>query len=132
MNIKLNFICGISLVLLQSVAHANAGVLQISDSETAVCTVVKRVSIDLTKPLTVSNPIEGLATQPTVCNGRAMTKLEYNDGIRSLMGMGWQVTSASHQITPLGSNSASGNTELLLSSLFTIQRNTTNKINNFR
>jgi hypothetical protein len=112
---------GVTLILLSQLATANAGVLQITESETAVCTVVKRVSMDLTKPLTTSNPIEGLATLPAVCNGRAMSKLEYGDGIRSLMGTGWTVMSVSHQVTHLGTGS-NGSAEMLISAIFSIQR----------
>ncbi len=114
------------------IAVANAGVIQIADAETAVCTVIKRVSIDLAKPLTSSNPIEGLVSQPTVCNGRAMSKLEYNEGIRSLMGMGWQVTSVSHQVTALGSNAGNSSTELLVSAVFSIERSSSHRISGAR
>lgn len=129
---KIICLISLSLVMFTQNTSANAGVIQLIETETAVCTVLKRVSLDLSKPLTGSNPIESIVTQPTICNGRAITNLEYSGGIRALMYMGWQVTSASHQITPLGFNNASGNTELLLSSIFTIQRNNANKINNVR
>jgi hypothetical protein len=132
MNKKFKFLCVVSLVLLVPLANVNASVLQMYDSETAVCTVVKRVSIDLTKPLTGSNPIEGLVALPTVCNGRAMSKLEFNDGMRSLMGLGWQVTSVSHQVTPLAGNATNGSTELLVSAVFGIERVGSRNIKNIR
>jgi hypothetical protein len=126
----LSGVLGVTLILLSQLA--TAGSPPFADSETAVCTVVKRVSIDLAKPLTGSNPIEGLATLPAVCNGRAMTKLEFNDGMRSLMGLGWQITSLSHQITPLGVNAANGSSELLVSAVFGIERTGSNRSNSGR
>lgn len=131
-SILLVKVLGMSVLLWSQLATVKAGVLQMADSETAICTVVKRVSIDLTKPLTSSNPIEGLATLPAVCNGRAMSKLEYNNGIRSLMGMGWQITSISHQVTPLGGEASSIGMELLISAVFSIERTTNPRISGAR
>jgi hypothetical protein len=117
----------IGLVLSTEVFTAQAAVIAgegaaTANPESAVCTVVSRVTIDLSKPLTTTNPIEGIATLPAICNSRVFSKAEHVEGIRSLLVIGWRVTSASHQVTPLGTNASTGAVELLVSVVFSLER----------
>jgi hypothetical protein len=90
--------------------------------ETAICTVVKRGALDLSKPLLPGNPIETIALTPTVCNGQTLLKQDFSDGFRSLLVVGWRVTAISHQVTNLGVGT-SGSVELLISAVVTLERN---------
>jgi hypothetical protein len=120
------FLTGLAAFVLTAGVHTAHAAVTARDAfestESAVCTVVKRVSIDLSKPLTVSNPIESLSLLPAVCNSRVLSKMEYTDGVRSLLVIGWRVTSASHQVTSLGTNTSTGAAELLVSAVFTLER----------
>jgi hypothetical protein len=107
-----------------SVFASNTGI----PVETAICTVVKRGSIDLTKPLLPSNPVETIALSPTVCNGQTLLKQDFSDGFRSLLVIGWRVTAISHQVTNLGVG-ANGSVELLISAIVTLERNAPTSFN---
>ena len=126
MKLNTDFLAGFAALVVSSglhMAYAGSPVHEVVGStESAVCTVVKRVTIDASKPLTTTNPIEGISTLPTVCNSRIFSKSEYVDGIRSLLVIGWRITSASHQVTTLGPNASTGAVELLISAVFSLER----------
>lgn len=105
MELNTVFLAGYAALVVSSgshMAYAGSPVHEVvASTESAVCTVVKRVTIDASKPLTSTSPIEGISPLPTVCNSRIFSKSEYVDGPRSLLVIGWRITSASHQVTML-------------------------------
>ena len=87
-----------------------------------VCTVQSRAWIDAEKsPSANALGLESMASLPAVCTTAAADKQFTIGGIRQLQGVGYQVMSASHQVTVLRTDRA-GRLDMLTSVMFVLKR----------
>jgi len=89
--------------------------------ESAVCTLVLKTSIDIARPILSGTPIDQFSTLPATCALGTGAPVNWQGGVRALLGIGFRVKSVSHSVTNLGVVS-DGKVELLLSAVFALER----------
>lgn len=113
----------VGIATLLSWTSAGAGAIASSPLtvETAVCSVVWKSSYEPSRAIAPANPIESLPYLPALCTSQIMSRAEIRDGVRSLLALGWRAVNTSHQTTMVGT-SKDGAAELLISAIFTLER----------